>query len=127
MKPKRKVLLVEDQANFRNLVKMLLSKNYYVETAENGIQALQLLKNGYMPDIIVSDLVMPTIDGKNLLEYIRSDIKYSHLPVIILSNVDLSSHKVEMLKLGAKDYITKPYYPEELDIYISLRLKALLN
>jgi two-component system chemotaxis response regulator CheY len=127
MKPKRKVLLVEDQANFRNLVKMLLSKNYDVETAENGIQALQLLKNGYMPDIIVSDLVMPTIDGKNLLEYIRSDIKYSHLPVIILSNVDLSSHKVEMLKLGAKDYITKPYYPEELDIYISLRLKALLN
>jgi DNA-binding response OmpR family regulator len=124
---KRKVLFVEDQASFRNLVKIILSKNYDVETAENGLQALQLLKNGYMPDIIVSDLIMPSIDGKNLVELIRSDAKFSHLPVIILSSVDLSSQKVEMLKLGVNDYMTKPFNPAELDVRISLELNALLN
>jgi len=60
---KKKVLLVDDKNEFRKLVKIYLAKKFEVETAENGLQALVMLQNGYLPDLIVSDLMMPEIDG----------------------------------------------------------------
>lgn len=121
---KKRILLVDDKGEFRRLVKIFLSKNYEVETAENGLQALAQLQSGYLPDAIVSDLVMPEIDGKVLVEQVKISGMFNHIPVIILSNIDKSSEKIELIKLGADDYLVKPFNPEELEVRIERLLKT---
>jgi len=120
---KKKILLVDDKGTFRVLVKLFLSNKYEVETAENGLQALSLLQHGYMPDAIVSDLMMPEVDGKTFLGQLKSSGALNHIPVIILSSVDKSSERVELIKSGAGDYMIKPFNPEELEIRIENLLK----
>lgn len=120
---KKRILLVDDKGEFRRLVKIFLSKNYDVETAENGLDALAKLQNGYRPDAIVSDLVMPEIDGKVLVEQVKASGFLRHIPIIILSSIDKSAKKIELLNLGANDYLVKPFNPEELEIRIERLLQ----
>lgn len=120
---KKRILLVDDKGEFRRLVKIFLSKNYEVETAENGLQALALLQNGYLPDVIVSDLIMPEVDGKVLVEQLKASGMFQHIPIIILSSVDKSTEKIELIKLGAGDYLSKPFNPMELEVRIERLLK----
>ncbi len=110
----KKVLLVDDKKEFRTLVKIYLSSKYEVETAENGMHALSVLKNGFIPDIIVSDLMMPDVDGKTFLTQLKASGAYRHIPVIILSSIDKSAKKIELINIGADDYLIKPFNPEEL-------------
>lgn len=120
---KKRVLLVDDKGEFRRLVKIFLSKNYEVETAENGLQALALLRNGYLPDAIVSDLIMPEVDGKVLVEQLKASGMFQHIPIIILSSIDKSAEKIELIELGAGDYLVKPFNPMELKVRIERLLK----
>lgn len=120
---KNKILLVDDKEVFRTVVKLILSKKYDVKTAENGLQALELLKHGYIPDAIVSDLMMPEADGRTLLRQIKSNLALNHIPVIILSSIDKSSERVNLMRSGAGDYLIKPFNPEELEIRIENLLK----
>lgn len=120
---RNKILLVDDKTEFRKLVKLFLSKNYDVETAENGLQALSLLSNGYIPNIIISDLVMPEVDGRTLVSQLKSSGVFNHIPVIILSCIDKSSERIELIKAGANDFLIKPFNPEELEIRIENILK----
>lgn len=120
---KRNVLLVDDKKELRMVLKIYLSKKYNVETAESGLHALALLQNGYAPDIIISDLMMPDADGKTLVSQLKSGGLYSHIPIIILSSIDKSSERIELIKSGANDYMTKPFNPEELEVRIEQVLK----
>lgn len=120
---KKRVLLVDDKGEFRRLVKIFLSEDYEVETAENGLQAFALLKNGYLPDAIVSDLIMPEVDGKVLVEQLKASGMFQHIPIIILSSVDKSAEKIELIELGAGDYLVKPFNPGELKVRIERLLK----
>lgn len=115
---KKNVLLVDDKKELRLVLKSYLIKKYNVETAESGLHALALLQNGYCPDIIVSDLMMPSADGKTLVAQIKSSGLFSHIPIIILSSIDKSSERIELLRSGANDYLTKPFNPEELEVRI---------
>lgn len=115
---KKKLLIVDDKEEFRKLIKLFLSKKYDVESFENGMQALAFMQKGNLPDIIVSDLMMPELDGKTLLEQLKSSGVFKHIPVIILSSIDNSSERVELIKSGASDYLIKPFNPEELSIRI---------
>jgi len=121
---KKRVLLVDDKGEFRRLVQIFLSKNYMVKTAENGLQAISLLQNGYLPDVIVSDLMMPEVDGKVLVEQIKSSGMFQHIPVLILSSIDKSEKKIELIKSGAGDYLVKPFNPMELEVRIESLLKT---
>ena len=121
---KKRILLVDDKGEFRRLVQIFLSKNYKVETAENGLHALALLQNGYLPDIIVSDLMMPEIDGKVLVEQVKSSGLFQHIPIVILSSIDKSDKKIELIKSGAGDYLVKPFNPLELEVRIERLLKT---
>ena len=121
---KKKILLIDDKEEFRRLVKIFLSNRYEVETAENGLKALSMLQNGYFPDLIVTDLMMPEIDGKAFLNHIKNSGVFNEIPVIILSSIDKSSKKIELLKSGAMDYMNKPFNPAELDIRIQNILKT---
>jgi len=110
----KKILIVDDKTEFRRLTKTILQSKYEVESAENGIEALSVLKNGYIPDLIVSDLMMPELGGKDFLEQVKSSGAYKNIPVIILSSIDKSEEKIKLINLGANDYLEKPYNPAEL-------------
>lgn len=121
---KKKVLLIDDQKEFSMLLKIFLSKKYTVETSENGLRALARLQNGYFPDVIITDLMMPEVDGKTFIMQIKNSGAFNHIPIIVLSSIDKSSEKVDLLKSGASDYIIKPFNPDELDIRIDKVLKT---
>jgi len=121
---KKRVLLVDDKGEFRRLVQIFLSKNYKVKTAENGLQAISLLQNGYLPDIIVSDLMMPEVDGKGLVEQVKASGMFQHIPVVILSSIDKSAKKIELIESGAGDYLVKPFNPKELEVRIDRLLQS---
>ena len=120
---KKKILVVDDKTEFRRLTKTILSSNYQVESAENGVEALSLLQNGYMPDLIVSDLMMPVLGGKGLVDQIKASGAFKHIPIIILSSIDKTDEKIQLIKMGADDYVEKPYNPSELLVRIQKLLK----
>ncbi|MCF8381294.1 MAG: response regulator transcription factor [Bacteroidales bacterium] len=120
---KNKILLVDDKGEFRTLVKIFLSEKYEVETAEDGLQALKMLQSGYSPNLIVSDLMMPHIDGKTLLGQLNVSAIFNKIPIIILSSIDKSTERIELLKSGAKDFMVKPFNPVELEVRIGMILR----
>jgi len=120
---KKKILIVDDKTEFRRLTKTILSNNYQVESAENGVEALSLLQNGYMPDLIVSDLMMPVLGGKDLVDQLKASGAFKHIPIIILSSIDKTDEKIKLIKMGADDYLEKPYNPSELLVRIEKLLK----
>ncbi|NRB62907.1 MAG: response regulator transcription factor [Saprospiraceae bacterium] len=118
-----KILFVDDARTFRRFVKMYLAKQHQVVTAENGEEAMNLLQSGYYPDVIISDLQMPIIDGQSMIKMLKADNKLKQIPVIILSGNDKSSERVKLMKSGAVDYIVKPFNPAELEIRLSNLLR----
>lgn len=111
---KKRILIVDDKTEFRRLTKTILSSVYEVESAENGIDALSILQNGFMPDLIVTDLMMPVLGGKDFLDQVRSSGAFKDIPVIVLSSIDKSDEKIKLIQSGANDYMEKPYNPAEL-------------
>jgi len=120
---KNKILIVDDKSEFRRLTKTILSSKYMVETAENGVEALKILQSGDLPDLIVTDLMMPVLGGKDFVEQVKSSGAFSHIPVIVLSSIDKSDEKIKLINLGANDYLEKPYNPAELMARIENLLK----
>ena len=106
---KKKILIVDDKTEFRRLTKTILSGAYDVESAENGIDALSLLQSGYLPDLIVSDLLMPVLSGKDFVDQLKSTGAWKEIPVIILSSIDKSDEKIKLIKMGVDDYLEKPF------------------
>jgi len=121
---KKKILIVDDKTEFRRLTKTILESKYEVESAENGVEALAILQNGYPADLIVSDLIMPVLGGKEFLEQVKSSGVFKNIPVIILSSINKSEEKINLINLGANDYIEKPYNPDELLARIENILKS---
>ncbi|MGQ1788442.1 ATP-binding protein [Saccharicrinis sp. GN24d3] len=106
--PDLSVLVVEDEWELREYVKELLSKNYTVITAKNGKEALNILLTNE-PDLIISDVMMPQIDGIEFCKILKSDLRISHIPIIMLTaKTSVESH-IEGLKSGADAYIAKPF------------------
>ena len=94
-----------------------------MESAENGVDALSLLQNGYMPDLIVTDLMMPVLGGKDLVEQLKNSGVFNNIPIIVLSSIDKSDEKIKLINMGASDYLEKPYNPAELLARIENLLK----
>ena len=117
MKQAKKILLVDDEPGMLRYIKTLLELDEYaVETASTGEEALEHLKGGMEPDLILLDLLMPGIDGLQTLEQIRQ-IQAS-VKVIMLSCVTDTRKVVQAIRLGASDYLTKPFQKAELDAVI---------
>jgi DNA-binding response OmpR family regulator len=115
---KTKILLVDDKNEFRTLLKVMLEKEFEIRDAFNGANALKVLNDGFEPDLIVTDLMMPDVDGKSFVTQLKSSGLYKDIPVIVLSSIDKSMEKIELLKLGAEDYLIKPFNPSELLVRI---------
>lgn len=116
------ILLVEDNDDFRFYLKDNLKLHYNIAEATNGKEGLQAAKEK-MPDLIVSDIMMPEMDGIELCRSIKSEKQTSHIPVILLSAKSANKQKVEGFDTGADDYITKPFSFEILES----RIKNLIH
>jgi len=114
----KKILIVDDKSSITKLLAQFLSNQFEVNTKADGLEALTWLQKGNLPDIIITDLQMPNIDGLELIKRLKESGYFKDIPVIVLSSKDSSKDRVECLKSGAEDYIIKPFNPEELLIRI---------
>ena len=97
--------------------------DFNVVVKGNGLEAMHWLEQGNSPDAIVADYDMPLMDGPDFIRQIRASSRYRDVGMIILSGKDSTSDKIKCLRLGADDYMVKPFNPEEL----SLRIQNILN
>ncbi|MBS1562998.1 MAG: response regulator [Bacteroidetes bacterium] len=116
MKPK--ILLVEDNTELLEVIADELGEHYQVLTAMNGLQAINVLKNESI-DLVVSDVMMPFMDGFELCKNVKSDVELSHVPIVLLTAKNTLQSKIEGLGLGADAYIEKPFDPELLLVQIA--------
>ena len=101
------VLIVEDNVEMLAFVVRQLSPVYQILTATNGVEALKVLE-GNTVNLIVSDIMMPEMDGVELCDRIKSDLDYSHIPIVLLTAKTTLQSKIYGLKSGADAYIEKP-------------------
>lgn len=105
--PKPRILVVDDEFNNRNILQLLLESKYEIICVENGRVALAYLAK-HSVDLVLLDIMMPQMDGYEVLKTIRSNPEFNDLPVILISALTSSKNIIEGLELGANDYITKP-------------------
>lgn len=112
------ILLVEDNIQIQEYIQSLLGTQHTVITADNGQEALdwlqQKLQSGQLPDLILSDVMMPIMDGIQLLSTLKSTDQYSTIPVIMLTAKAELDAKLQALRIGVDDYLTKPFEVDEL-------------
>lgn len=118
-----RILLVEDNDELRDLVAQRLAATYQVEEAEDGEQGLAAARRD-TPDLIVSDVMMPRLDGHELCRRLRADPSLAAVPVILLTARAGSEAVVEGLEVGADDYVVKPFALRELEARIAAHLRA---
>lgn len=109
------ILLVEDHQEMQAYIVELLHDQYELMIANNGLEALALLeRNQKLPDLIISDVMMPQLDGFTLLERIKSNTTWRGLPVVMLTARSAEADRLHALTIGVDDYLTKPFVPQEL-------------
>lgn len=117
------MLMVDDSPDMCRFVRDYFRGEYNVITAANGQEAVKCLKEIDDIDLVVSDVAMPKMDGLELCRYVKNDLRWSHIPVILLTGHTEEEMEAEGLKMGADDYITKPFNAEML----RLRVKKLIE
>ena len=111
------VLIVEDNPEMQYYIKEVLGEKVKTVTAGNGYEALEWLGSN-MPDLIISDVMMPGMDGRELVTYLKSQEQYKKLPVITLTALADVENQLSFLRLGVDDYIVKPFNAAELQIRV---------
>lgn len=107
------VLLIEDNVELRQVIADKLNKVYHVLTAENGQEGLDIVKEEHV-DIVITDIMMPVMDGLEMTEKIKNDIEINHIPVIMLTAKQTMQSQLQGLRAGADSYISKPFSFEHL-------------
>lgn len=120
-----KILIVEDDTFISRMYEAKLNNlGYDVKIAENGQDGLQIVKE-WLPDLILLDLILPILDGFEVLKELKADINFKNIPIIILSNLDQKENIEKGISLGADDYIIKAQFtPSEVVEKIEKCLKS---
>lgn len=113
------ILLVEDNLDMHAYIKSLLVKQFYIHSASNGLEALDILEAHPTIQLILSDLMMPELDGVSLLKKLKATPAWCSIPFIMLTAVHNEATKIDALTLGLDDYLTKPFSSQELLIRIN--------
>ena len=117
-----RILLADDNADMRDYVRRLLSQQYEVEAVSDGLAALSAVRQ-QIPDLILTDVMMPNLDGFGLLRSLRSDPQTREVPIILLSARAGEESRIEGLAAGADDYLIKPFSARELLARVEATLK----
>lgn len=116
------ILIVEDNVELRNFLSDVLSESYRIITATNGQEGLDQARE-YIPDLIISDIMMPVMDGLDMVKSIKENREICHIPIILLSAKSSLDDRISGLEQGIDDYITKPFSAT----YLKTRIKSLLH
>ncbi|HEX5169736.1 MAG TPA: two-component regulator propeller domain-containing protein [Cyclobacteriaceae bacterium] len=116
------VLLIEDNIEIRTVLRTILESSYDILEASNGKEGWDIITE-QLPDVIISDIAMPQMDGIQLTRLVKTDLRTDHIPVILLTARGAFEHHVEGMETGADDYITKPFHARILQ----LKVKNLLE
>lgn len=121
---KKRVLLADDDELLASLLNFKLKKGGYdVHYSSNGKEVKEFLKT-QMPDIIISDIMMPYFSGIELIDFVRNELK-SKTPIIIISSAGNEQNVISAFELGASDFISKPVSPTELLVRVERELKKM--
>jgi len=119
-----RILVVDDVDINRLIVRGILEEDYDVEDAENGVAALEILRNsGRRPDLILLDIMMPEMDGFEVMEHIKADPVLKSIPVIFITAADEETRALEQ---GAVDYISKPFVPRNVKLRVNTQVELAL-
>ena len=114
---KKIILLIDDNVDMRNYMRLILHKDYTIIEADNGSTGIELSIK-FLPDIIICDIMMPGIDGFEVCNTLKENIFTSHIPIILLTACSLDEQKAQGFKSGADAYIPKPFNAQLLKIRI---------
>ncbi len=120
------ILIIDDNEDILEFLSDVLSENYKLHLAENGEIAQNILKQEII-NLIVSDIMMPGIDGFELCRLIKSNVEYCHIPIVLLTSKNTYQAHIEGLEVGADAYVQKPFSPELLQMQIANLLKNRLK
>lgn len=118
---KKVILVIDDNANIRQLVRGILQPEYHIIEAENGRQGLALAES-IQPDLVIADVMMPLLNGFQLTEQLRNNKTLGHLSIILLTALSGSDKSIQGFVTGADDYITKPFDNDELKARVKSHL-----
>jgi YesN/AraC family two-component response regulator len=121
-----RILIVEDNVELNKFLQRHFSQKFKVTTANNGADALNKIVKR-IPDIVISDVKMPVLSGLTLCKKLKSDLKTSHIPFVLLTGQTEETDRLEGLGLGANAYITKPFNLVELDLLVRNLLRSSQN
>ena len=108
---KRTILIVDDSQDMRNFLTTIMSRDYNVESAADGEEAKQIIRTKPI-DLVITDLMMPNVDGLELTQFIKTNPDLDYIPVILLTAKTAIESRLKALQIGADDYVTKPFEPE---------------
>ena len=112
------ILLVEDNEDMRTLIKDRLGKQFLIKEAKNGLEGLAMALE-IIPDLIITDLVMPRMSGIELCTLLKSDERTNHIPVVMLTGKSAVEERIKGLETGADDYLVKPFNINELQVRVN--------
>ena len=119
-----KILIIEDDEHIWKLIHYKLKKeNHELVWASDGLKALEVLET-IKPDLIISDIMIPYMDGIQILKKIKTDDELKDIPVIMLTSKAQENDVIKGLELGAQDYMTKPFSPSELILRVNKALRS---
>jgi len=122
---KKIILAVDDAPSILGIIESIFKSKYQVILKQNGKDALDWLQEGNFPDIIITDLKMPEIDGWQFLHHLKSSGYFKNIPVLVLSGNEKSDDRIQILQNGAEDVLVKPFNPIELLLRVENILKRI--
>ena len=120
---KRHILIMDDAPGIQKILTVHLQKDFEIVIKNDGMEGMEWLDAGHSADLILADLNMPNLDGKEFLQIMRSSNFYRNIPVIILSAESESGERIDCLNKGADDFIEKPFNPAEVLAKIQVILR----
>ncbi len=118
-----KVFVVEDDVVIQMIITRSLEERFNVTAFTNGMDTLLFMRQGNLPDIIISDLNTPDMGGMELIEQLKTSGFFKEIPVLVLSGDENTDTRIKCLNAGADDYVVKPFNPRELEA----RMNAILR
>jgi two-component system chemotaxis response regulator CheY len=121
---KKKIMTIDDEKSIRFILEKTFKEDYDITLWDNGLDALNDLQSGNLPDIIICDIEMPQMNGFDFIKEVRASGFFDDIPLIMLSGKEDSKDKIKCFELGADDYLLKPFNPKELKARIKRRLES---